>query len=43
MNAVDLERIGVEQHDAEIGLLAARDRRLQPERRIGPGRIKCRN
>ena len=43
VDAVDLERIGVEQHHAEVGLVAADDRRLQAERRIRAGRIKCRN
>ena len=43
VDAVDLERIGVERHDAEVGLVAADDRRLQPDRRVGAGRIKCRN
>jgi hypothetical protein len=43
VHTVDLERVSVEQHDAEIGLVAGGDRRLQPERRIGGRRIKCRS
>ena len=43
MDAVDLERIGIEQHQAEVGLLPADDRRLQAMGSVGAGRIKCRN
>ena len=40
MDGVDLERIGIQQHQAEIGLVPADDRRLQPRRGIGAGRIE---
>ena len=40
MDAVDLERIGVEHHQAEVGLAAADDERLQAEGRVADDRIE---
>jgi hypothetical protein len=43
VDAIDLERIGVEGHEAEVGFAAADDERLQADRRFRAGRIKCRS
>ena len=42
MDAIDLERIGVEHHQAEVGLAAADDDRLQAERGVAADRIEPR-
>ena len=35
MHRVDPQRIAIEQHQTEIGLVPADDRNLQPGRRVG--------
>ena len=40
MHAVDHQRIGIQNHQAEIGLVAADDGSLQPRGRLRPGRIE---
>ena len=40
VHGVDHQRIGIEQHQPEVGLVAADDGRLQPRRRAGAGRIE---
>ena len=43
MYAVDLERVGVHQHQAKIGFVAADDRSLHAERGVVVAGIKCRD